>query len=103
VQQLAPQVHQRRGAAGRHVEPPEELLPGRFRGGLQARQVRRRRIAAVDIGSLADRVGGGREIQRKEVEELLARRRVERMPPGESFARERRARDFAALAKQRFA
>ena len=79
AQQLAAHRHERLGAARRHVQAPEQLLARRIDDVLQRDQIARRRVVAVGVGGLADRLGRGREFLRQRVEEL-ARGRAHRAP-----------------------
>ena len=95
--------HERRGAAGRPVQAPEQLLPARLGGVVD---LRRGRFAA-HYGKARDRALDPRPVGA----EILRQRPEERAPvvlakaavTAENFARQRHARGLAASADQRAA
>ena len=103
AQQPAPHIDERRRPAGRHVQAPEHFLARRFHRALQRDQVARRGVARIGRGGARDRRGRRREFGCKQVDERLERVRGQRVIGGERFAREGRARHFAALRQQRVA
>src|SRR5262249_14375431 len=100
LEELAAHLHQGGGAAGRHVETAENLLPRRLDGLLQPREIGRRRVGLIVGGRARYRLRRGRVVPRQHVEEVLAGALVERLAGGERVARERRARVLAALGEQ---
>ena len=103
VEHVRAQRHQRRGAARRHVEAPEQFLARRFGDVLEALQVLRRGIGVVGLRGRQDRCRIGREIAGERVDERVARRRIERAHRIERDDRRGSARRLAAFADQRAA
>ena len=82
-------LHQRGGAAGRHVQAAEQLAAQRLDRFLQAREVSRRRIGLVGGRAARHGLGRRRVVARQHVEELLAAALVERLVGVERLARQR--------------
>ncbi len=103
VDQLLAHAHQRRGAAGREIEPAEQFEPARLAGVVQLGRgfVRRRLLPVLDRLLDAGAVGAERGGER--LEEGDARPDGQILVAGEDFAGQRHAGRFAAAGQQRLA
>jgi hypothetical protein len=99
--QLAAQLHQRRGAAGRHVHAAEDFLARRLGHALQPGEVRCARIGVIRGRGGEDRVAIGREITRQDVEDALAPGLVESPVESHGAPRQDRAGRLPSLGDQR--
>ena len=103
VEQLRAHAHQRDGAAGREVEPAEQFLPARFRGGVQLGSgiVVRVLVPAGD-GRLHARLVGAETLGQR-LEEGDTGAGGEFRIAGQDFARERDAGGLAAAGQEMIA
>ena len=103
VEELLAHAHQRRGAAGREIEPAEQFEPARLGGAIQlGRGIGGRRLPpggdrGIDAGAIVA------EGCRQRLEEGDARSDRQRRIVGENLVGERHAGGLAAAGKQRLA
>ena len=101
VHQLLAHAHQRRGAAGRQIEPAKQFLPARLGGGVHlAPRSRRPACRARRRSPVSMRAGSTPKRLRQRLEEGDARPGGELAVAAEDFARQRHAGGLAAAGQQ---
>ena len=103
VEQIGAHRHQFAGAAGRAVEPADQLLPPRLGGEMQVAGVVVARLRAPGLDRLRKLFAVGPVIPRQRREERQPPVLVEVVVAVEHVARHRGARGFAAARQQRLA
>ena len=100
VHQVFAHRDQRRGAAGREIEPAEQLLPARLGGVMQLGGGLVAPLARPGIDRRIDALAVDPEARRQRLEEGDARTGRQFVVAGENLARERDARGLAAPGQQ---
>ena len=102
-EQVLAHAHQRRRAARRLVEPPDQLLPARLGGEMQLGHGLLRSVRRIGLDGALQALMVAAELVDQAAQEHEARLAVERLVAGEHRARERDARSLAAPGQQGFA